>query len=274
MAITIDDLPWIGAVRAGGSSAHALQRMIDQLVARDVPAMAFANCERAGSGAPLFRMWADAGLELGNHSAAHLDLNTAPLDRWLNDVSSCHAFIQELTGAEVVWFRYPFLHQGPTPHRQSAALSLLHDLDSPIAHVSIDNSDYILAVAYGQAVRAGDDARAREIGQAFIEHILAATAHYRDVARERVGRDVAHVLLLHANLLVADHIGALLDRLRDEQGFRFVSVEEAHRDPVYRRPDGYTSERGLSWLYRFEPPAPGLAEWDDEEASRLRREWR
>ena len=274
IAVTIDDLPWIGAVRPGASRADALRGMIDAFVARDVPAIGFVNCDRVTSDAELIRMWHEAGLELGNHTAAHLDLNDAPLDRWLTDVRTCHDFVRARTGASTIWFRYPYLHQGPTAERQTAALTLLDEIDSPIAHVTVDNSDWILAVAYGDAVRTGDDARAAAIAEAFITHIVSAVEHYRDVARQKVGRDVPHVLLLHANLLVAENIGTLLDRLRDDHGFRFVSVAAVHTDPVYDLPDGYTGADGLSWLYRVAPPTPEMKRWDDEEAQRLRQRWR
>lgn len=274
LAVTIDDLPWVGVIRPGETLDEALQGLADTLVSRGVPAVGFANCDRARPGEPLLRMWLNAGLDLGNHSAAHLDLNNAPLDQWLRDVRSCHDMVRGITGAGQVLFRYPFLHQGPTAERQDAALALLDELDSPIAHVTIDNSDWILAVAYGEAVTAGDSARAAAIGDAFIQHIIRAVQHYREVARLKVGREVPHVLLLHANLLVSDHIGVLLDRLRAEHGFRFVSVETAQQDPVYSRPDGYTGEGGLSWLYRMQPASPEMVTWDDAEARRLREEWR
>jgi peptidoglycan/xylan/chitin deacetylase (PgdA/CDA1 family) len=273
MAVTIDDLPWIGALRPGESRAEALQRMIDALVSRDVPAMAFPNCGRVGAGAPTLRQWLEAGLELGNHTAAHLDLNRAPLQQWLRDVRTCHDMLQGLTGADTLWFRYPFLHQGPDAPRQQAALDLLAELGSPIAHVTIDNSDWILAVAYGEAVRAGDEDRAAAVADAFIDHILRATGHYQQVAQRKVGRDVPHVLLLHANLLVADQMGRLLDEL-GARGFRFISVSEAHRDPVYALPDEYTGSDGLSWLYRMQPATPEDKAWDDAEAARLRGRWR
>ena len=271
LAVTIDDLPWIGAVRPGETRADALRSLIEAL--RNVPALGFANCDRVESGAPLLRMWLDAGLEIGNHTAAHLDLNDAPLENWLSDVRSCHAMVRDLAPGDRVWFRYPFLHQGPTSGRQEAALAVLHELDSPIAHVTIDNSDWILAVAYGEAVRRDDRERAAAIGEAFIEHIIRATRHYRQVAREKAGRDVPHVLLLHANLLVADHVATLLDRLRAD-GFRFVSVEVAQRDSIYDRPDEYTGAGGLSWLYRMAPATPEMVAWDDAEAQRLREQWR
>lgn len=273
MAVTIDDLPWVGALRPGETREAALRSLADTLVAHDVGAIGFVNCDRAPQSAAL-RSWVDAGLELGNHTAAHLDLNTAPLEQWLGDVRSCHEMVRGITRDELVWFRYPFLHQGPSAERQNAALAELEELGSPIAHVTIDNSDWILAVAYGEAVAAGDSERAAAIGAAFVEHIIRATQHYQQVAQQKAGRDIPHVLLLHANLLVTDHMGTLLDRLRTEHGFRFVTVEAAHEDPVYSLPDGYTGGGGLSWLYRMEPPSPEMAARDDAEAQRLRQEWR
>jgi peptidoglycan-N-acetylglucosamine deacetylase len=270
MAVTIDDLPWIGPLRPEESRADVLRRLAEIFVARGVPAVGFVNCDRTAAGSPPLRAWLDAGLELGNHTAAHLDLNDAPLQQWLSDARSCHEFVRAVTGSSRVWFRYPYLHQGPDSERQEAALALLRELDSPIAHVTIDNSDWILAVPYGRAVAAGDSARAAEIGEAFIRHILDATLHYQEIARQRFGRDVRHVLLLHANLLVADYVGPLLDRLRDELGFGFITLTEAQRDPVYRLPDDYAGPEGLSWLYRFEPAQPELQEWDLGVAQRLR----
>jgi peptidoglycan/xylan/chitin deacetylase (PgdA/CDA1 family) len=274
MAVTIDDLPWIGAVRPGGTRLEAQQSLATALATRGVPALGFVNCDRVPAGEAMLQPWMDAGLDLGNHSAAHLDLNDAPLERWLSDVVSCHERVRDITGADEVWFRFPYLHQGPDAERQGAAVAMLEEIGSSTAHVTIDNSDWILAVAYGNAVNSGDSARAAAIGEAFVDHIIRATEHYQGVARQKVGRDVPHVLLLHANLLVADHIERLLDRLETEHGFRFITVEDAHRDPIYDLRDDYTGEDGLSWLYRMEPATPEMAEWDDAEAARLRERWR
>lgn len=274
LALTIDDLPWVGAVRLGETRDDALRSLMSELRARAVPVIGFANCDRAGAGAPSLRAWVDEGFELGNHTAAHLDLNDAPLGQWLADVRSCHDMVRDITGEPEVWFRYPYLHQGPGAERQEAALQLLEELDSPIAHVTIDNSDWILAVAYGEAVRAGDTARAAAVGAAFVDHIIRATQHYQQVARGKAGRDVPHVLLLHANLLVADHVGTLLDRLRGDHGFSFIGIAAAQRDSIYDRPDEYTGADGLSWLYRMSPATPDQAAWDDREAERLRERWR
>ena len=36
-----------------------------------------------------------------------------------------------------------------------------------------------------------------------------------------------------------------------KQGYRFVSLDEAMKDPAYARPDLYTSELGTSWIHRW-----------------------
>jgi peptidoglycan-N-acetylglucosamine deacetylase len=268
LAVTLDDVPWVGATHPGETQLDATRRLLAALDAHAVTAVGFVNCDRVTRASPILRAWLDAGQRLGNHTAAHLDLNRADLERWLEDARRCHAFVEGI-GNGFVWFRYPYLHEGPTAERRRAAAGLLAELGSRNAHVSIETSDWILAAAYGDAIRRGDAARQREIGAAFIHHVVAAAGHYRAVARERAERDVAHVLLLHANALVADHLDDLLGRLRAE-GFRFVTVEEALADPVYALPDDYIGPDGLSWLYRFEPAAPELKAWDDAEAARLR----
>jgi hypothetical protein len=79
------------------------------------------------------------------------------------------------------------------------------------AHVTIDNSEWVLARAYDLAVRGNDSVRAAEIADAYVEHLVEAGRHFRAVARERFGRETGQVLLLHVNRLSADHAGAAID---------------------------------------------------------------
>ncbi len=273
IAITIDDLPWIGPVHPGETPVDATERLLTALRRHDAHAVGFVNCDRTNPRDPILQRWLEAGMRLGNHTAGHLDLNSADLRQWLDGARRCDTFLRELTGDSTILFRYPFLHQGPTPERREAARELLDELGSVNAHVTVDNSDWILAAAYGEAIRAGNQALQQEIGAAFLEHIMEAVRHYQEVAQRKVGRDVPHILLLHANPLVADHLDALLERLQEE-GFRFVSTTEALRDPVYRETDDYVGPGGLSWLYRIEPATPEYAAWDDEQAAALNARFR
>ncbi len=93
------------------------------------------------------------------------------------------------------------------------------------------------------------------------------------MAREKLGRDPAHILLIHANALNARHLGAVLDAYRAE-GVEFVSLEEAMADPLYDRPDEYVGPDGLSWIMRVPPVTSERAAWDQKEEERVRREAR
>lgn len=269
IAVTIDDLPWVGPLPPGKDRREATRQILDALRAHGVPATGFVNCGREEPGAPILRLWREAGMSLGNHTEQHLDLNVADVDAWVADARSCDAYLRDLIGEDSLYFRYPYLRRGPTEERYRAGRSALEQLGSRVAPVTINTADWLLDDPYVAALRGGGEERAEEIGDALVEHVLRATRHYADFARERLGRDIAHVLLLHANALVADRLDRLLDRLRAE-GVRFVPLERALDDPVYRLPDDYLGSEGLSWLYRFEPAVPQAHAWDRREAARLR----
>ena len=94
-----------------------------------------------------------------------------------------------------------------------------------------------------------------------MEHLVDAARHFRTAAREKFGREVGHVLLLHANAIAARHVGDLLDALEGD-GFEIAPLEEVLADPMYSRVDAYVSLTGLSWIYRAAPLSPDDP-WDD-----------
>jgi peptidoglycan/xylan/chitin deacetylase (PgdA/CDA1 family) len=269
VAITVDDLPWVGPLPPGMTRLEATDSILAALAAHDAQATGFVNCDRVQSGAPVLRRWLEAGHRLGNHTSGHLDLNTADPAVWVADARACDVFLRDLTGEENLAFRYPYLHRGHTVERYQAGRDAIAAMGGIVAPITIETLDWIMDAAYVAALRRGDETRARAIADAYLDHVVAASRHYRAVAEERVGRDVAHILLLHANALLARYLHDLLHRLARE-GFRFVPLEAALQDPVYRMPDDYLGRDGLSWLYRIPPADPGGIRWDRAEAERLR----
>ena len=75
-------------------------------------------------------------------------------------------------------------------------------------------------------------------------------AYFEALEHALFGRPIAHVLLVHANALNADHLGRLL-RVYRRRGYRFVSLDDALADPAYRSPDSYVGRAGTSWLQRW-----------------------
>jgi hypothetical protein len=83
---------------------------------------------------------------------------------------------------------------------------------------------------------------------------------FEGVSRRLIGREIPQILLLHANSLNADRFGAVAEALV-QRGYRFVSVAQALKDPVYRLPDEFVGAPSNSWFNHWEvtagrPPVP------------------
>ncbi len=268
VALTFDDLPWVGPLPEGERPRDGLTRIAATLRVHDAPATGFVICDRVGEDADALRTWADWRLTLGNHSAAHRDLERSDPADWAADVERCDTMLRTYGAADTRFFRYPMLHTGGDAARRTAAQAVLQKLELRTAHVSIDTSDWLLARAYGEALERGDGVARAAIGRAFVEHVLAATDHADAVARRKTGSTIPHVLLLHANALVADHLDALLLALR-ARGLAFVSLDTALDAQPWRAPDGYLGPRGFSWLYRRAPATPEDSVFDDAQAAAI-----
>ena len=268
LAITVDDLPWVGPLPPGDTAQQAIDRISAVLRVHDAPATGFVVCDRAQADDSALRTWIDWGNTLGNHSAAHRDLNTTPVDEWLADVAECDRFLEQYGAAHGSWFRFPLLHQGDTKEKRDEVASALDRMGLVNAHVTVDTSEWILTRAHATAL-VREDARLRhEVGEEFVRHITAAVRHADQVAHRKLGRAVPQVLLLHANTLVDDHLDRLLLALRND-GVEFIDLATALQDPAYERADGFAGRKGLSWLYRMEPASPGDVAWDDAEAEAI-----
>jgi len=108
-----------------------------------------------------------------------------------------------------------------------------------------------------------------------VAHLEEAVAFYERLSMDVFGREIPQVLLLHANLLNAEHVGRVIDMLVG-RGYTFVSLPQALSDSAYSRKDAYVGSRGLSWIQRWAldasvkvPPEPREAEWVAQELRRL-----
>jgi peptidoglycan-N-acetylglucosamine deacetylase len=264
VAISIDDLPWNGKPPSGESPGAALQRIGAALQRFRAPATGFVICDAAQEDRAAIDGWIRSGFDLGNHSARHRDLNKTPLGEWLDDVRRCDAQLLGHGSAYTHYFRFPYLHQGLDLATRSAVAQALGELGSSTAHVSVDTSEWILAEGYARAFQRTDTAAMDALGVDLIRHVRAALAHADDVARHKLGRRIPLVLLLHANLLVADKLQDLLETL-SAHDVEFISVRQALADPGYALPDEYVGPKGMSWLYRIAPLEMADVAWDDRE---------
>ncbi len=278
VAVTFDDLPF-AAVPSEDDAALADMngRLLHGLQAAGVPAVGFVNearLYRNGSLHParvaLLEQWLAAGFELGNHTYSHVSLDRVPLDAFEADLLRGEVVTRPLTegaGRPLRWFRHPFLHLGRTPEVREAFAAFLAAHGYRVAPVTINSSEWIFAAAYARARADGDNAAAERIAAAYLPYMEQASAHAERMSLDLFGRDMAQVLLLHANALNADCFPQLAAMMR-ARGYRFVSLDEALQDRAYRLPLGFSQHEGESWLSNWSraaglrpeapPPLPGF----------------
>ena len=281
VAVTFDDLPASagGTVATDTASLEDLtRRLVTVIRQHDVPTIGFVNERNLFAAGTVdverrigvLRTWLDAGLDLGNHTYSHGDLNKIPLDQFQADVLRGERVTRALLrerGKTLRFFRHPFLHVGADLKTRRAFETFLANHGYTVAPVTIDNDEYVYAAAYASALRRGDRAAAARVAEDYLRYVDDVFSFFENVSRRTVGREIAQVLLLHANTLNADRFGAVAD-LIVRRGYRFVTLEKALQDPAYRRPDDFVGAPGNSWFSHWEVtaarsaiPTPAPPDW-------------
>ena len=189
----------------------------------------------------MLKLWTDNGFELGNHTFTHGSLNRSTLDAFKKDVIDGEPVTRRLMeekGGTLRYFRHPFLHVGTTLDVRRASEAFLAERGYIIAPVTVDGKDYIYASVYATAMRKGDKEMAAKLAADYLRFTDEKFTFAEQTATRLMGRDISHVLLMHANAINADHFGALADVIK-KRGYRFVTLEEALKDEAYKQPDTY-----------------------------------
>ena len=283
VAVTFDDLPATHAgvvVNQPTNLEELTRRLLTAVRKYNVPAVGFVNEDKLfidGAAAQsvnrrigLLKMWLDAGLELGNHTYSHRDLNTTSIEQFQTDLLRGETITRELLkarGMKLRYFRHPFLHVGSDLTTRRAFEAFLAKHDYVVAPVTVDNDDFVYAAAYAQALSRGEAARADRIADDYLRYMEEVFSFFEDVSRRVTGREIPQILLLHANTLNADRFASLAEALV-RRGYRFVSLAAALEDPAYRLPDQFVGAPGNSWFNHWEitagrkpVPTPSPPKW-------------
>src|SRR5687768_164184 len=175
VAVTFDDLPGVAMGRSQWCNARSyadVNRKLVQSVTRNrVPALGLVVesrlCESKRDALPaILEMWRAAGLELGNHSFSHFDLNDTDLSRYQADVirgESATRKVLQRRGEKLRYFRHPFLHAGKDIKTKTAFDTFLKNRGYTLAPVTIDNQEWVFAEVYAMAMDRGDTAIAKRV---------------------------------------------------------------------------------------------------------------
>jgi peptidoglycan/xylan/chitin deacetylase (PgdA/CDA1 family) len=259
VAITFDDLPDLsGDEHTVEQTTAMMQKLISAIAAQRLPAIGFVNEDKLLDETNrrndprlelLLDAWLASGLDLGNHTFAHVDLHEVGPAKFEDDIlrgevttrALCEKYHRPLK-----WFRHPYLDTGQTLADRDAVNAFLATHGYDVAPVTIDNSEWIYALAYEKAPSALVRWRVRND---YLRYMATRFAWYETRSHALFGREIRQVLLLHASTLNADVFPRLARMIR-RRGYRFISLDEALADPAYRSPDTWI-DGGVSWIERW-----------------------
>ncbi len=262
VAITFDDLPAPADAVVLDDAAtlkETNRKLLEVLRANHIPAIGFVNEQRLykrgeiDARVAVLQMWLDAGLELGNHTFSHMDLETTTLAAYKEDVIRGETVTTTLLrdrGRKLRYFRHPFLHVGPNLAVRTALERFLARRGYTVAPVTLNNEEYMFGAAYARARARGDDATAERVAKAYLAYMEQIFDYFEKLSVEVLGYEVKQVLLLHDDALNADYFDALA-RMIQKRGYAFINLDHALQDKAYRLPDTYSGERGLSWIHHW-----------------------
>jgi peptidoglycan-N-acetylglucosamine deacetylase len=257
VAITIDDGPVVNEMQDLANFERVSTGLIGALQAEQVPATIFINERQLNvqgqrdARVAVLERWLDAGFDLGNHTYSHPSLNNVPLSQFSDDVVKGEVITRSLLeqrGRNLVWFRYPYLHSGLTAETHQGIVDFLEQRQYRVAPVTVDYADYTFAGAYRAQLRAGAPDVAARIKDAYLAQIDAGFEYAEKASVEVFGAEAPQILLIHCNELNSISLRESVARIR-ARGYRFITLEEAMKDPAYQRPDTFAGPGG-SWLSR------------------------
>jgi len=257
VAITFDDLPTMALSPTTDYAAVTTRTLLAGLKRRHIPATGFVNevkleARDKPERIALLKAWLDAGMDLGNHTYDHPHFTT-----------DAAAEIAEAAKGEVVtrallaarhrtphWFRHPYLETGSTDEARRTFEAWLTAHGYRVAPVSMENSDWLFALPYDEAVLKGDLGEAARIKAAYLEFTAKVVPWYRQAALDVLGRRPKFVFLLHATRLNADSVDGLAEILKAND-LKPVTLARAMTDPAYAMAEDAVGANGNPWVSRW-----------------------
>ncbi|MDE2487100.1 MAG: polysaccharide deacetylase family protein, partial [Alphaproteobacteria bacterium] len=246
VALTFDDLPTLQLPDDQAYAELTTIRLVQGLRRHRIPATGFVIGDKlegpeAKPNAEVLRQWLAAGFVLGNHTWDHPSLDKEPLAAYIAGVAQTDDVLKPLLapyGQRPRWFRYPYLETGGKPGIETAFQAWLAKRGYRNAPVTIENSDWMFALPYDEAVLRHDAAAARRVKTEYLDYTEKAVAWYRLASWSLFGRPIAFVFLLHATRLNADCLDDLAAIFKAND-LTPLSLSEALKDPAYAIPDHY-----------------------------------
>jgi peptidoglycan-N-acetylglucosamine deacetylase len=238
VAMTVDDLPSHGPLPPGMTRVDIATSILGALRQANAPKVyGFVNAKKLElhpEEIEVLNLWRKAGFPLGNHTYAHLSLNDTSAVQFDQNIAADEVTLKSLMDHQNWhWFRYPYLWEGDTLEKRRAVRQYLKDHKYHIAQVTLDFEDYLWNAPYTRCAEKNDAASIEWLKSSYLSTAAEYVGLGQQMAKLVYGRDIRHVLLLHIGAFDALMLPQLLDFMK-KQGFKFVTLAEAEKDPAYK----------------------------------------
>lgn len=261
ICITIDDLPVVNyGINTPGYLTEITRNLINTFSNYQIPAIGFVNERKLYKNGDLIdeqvqllEMWLKNGYELGNHTFSHMNYHTNTFDDYTADILRGELVSKPLAmkyEQDYKYFRHPYLRIGQSKAAHDSLRNFLAAHSYEEAPVSIDNEDYLFALAYSRAFEQKDDSLMQKIGEDYVAYMEDKLLHFEDISHKLFNRNIKHILLLHANKLNAEYLDELGD-VYQKHGYTFISMKAALEDEAYQSEISNYGNWGISWLDRW-----------------------
>jgi peptidoglycan/xylan/chitin deacetylase (PgdA/CDA1 family)/dienelactone hydrolase len=266
IAITIDDLP-CQKNDSAAKEAEINKAILNALEKYKAPAIGFVNeaslyiDKDSDKRIDILKMWVERNHDLGNHTYSHKSLTNTELNAFKEEIIKGAKVSKEIMKSykkEYVYFRHPYLDTGTTKEKRTQLEEFLKQEGYIIAPVTIDTDDWKFAQELLDNPANKDKIIAR-----YLEHTKAKLAFYEHASKKFFGRNIKHILLLHANLLNSYAMEDLL-KIMQEANYKFITLKEALTDEAYKTADNYYAPFGVSWLYRWDFTKGKQVDWSKD----------
>lgn len=181
------------------------------------------------------RDWVASGNQLGSLTYSLVRPNRSTADEFITDIARNDQTIgpyQPTAPARRRYFRFPRLKVSLDAHARATINDYLRDNHYMVAMATIEARDAQFNRIYCSAV-SRNDASCIQLVKAYFRSLLLDTSlQARESARQLSGRDVKHILVVKADQFTCDSLAETLGWYKS-LGARFISLEEALRDPFY-----------------------------------------
>ncbi|HJQ68014.1 MAG TPA: lipopolysaccharide heptosyltransferase II [Blastocatellia bacterium] len=186
----------------------------------------------------LAETWSKSGNILGNMTYSRKKARKRPAQDFIEDIARNDRLLAEYGSARGRhnYFRFPYLKPNRDPQTREQVRAYLKKHNYLEVSATIDCQDNRFSQLSCAAAARGDQTCVNLIKAHFKSLLLDKTLKARRAAKKMADREVKHILVIGATQFTCDNLAEMIAWYRS-MGARFITLEEAMRDPFHTTVD-------------------------------------